>query len=204
MEKLTRIEAPQWLLDNWKSWGREWKQACDESDNKAKFSWHGKDRYSQLCDKLKQQTLNHCSFCDSFRIGGDIKPTIEHFRPKKRYHRLAYYWPNLFICCHYCQEKGSRFDKALLKPDADDYDFDYYFDIDWENGELLPNIERSEQEQARAEFTIKLYKLNENEKPEARKRALKNFVKGRHEIDEQPYRFFIRRSAKFNESLKPV
>lgn len=62
-----------------------------------------------------------CMYCvDSH--GSDI----EHFRPKARYPRHAFRWPNLLLCCTECGRfKGSQFPMAgrralLIDPTAED------------------------------------------------------------------------------------
>jgi hypothetical protein len=50
----------------------------------------------------------------------------------------------------YVKKKGDDFDENLLKPDDEDYDFDKYFDIRWDTGELIPNSDASYADQTRA------------------------------------------------------
>jgi uncharacterized protein (TIGR02646 family) len=194
MDKIIRSEPPAWLIENGDKWTKEWESA----GKSARFTWHGKKNWVDLSVRLSQMTQHHCSFCDVFEVGPDVASTIEHFRPKSLFPLLAYQWENLFICCHNCQSKGNKFDDALLKPDIKDYEFDYYFDIDWISGKLIPNIDISDEEQHRALVTIKLYKLNDNQKPKARRRALAHFQDMRTpQLDEFSYRFFIKRSESF-------
>jgi uncharacterized protein (TIGR02646 family) len=196
MEKINRTKAPQWLAEKYKTWGRDWKSKYEDSGKSSDFRWrqHNKKSRNDLVDKLCVMTQYHCSFCDGYPMGSLIKETIEHFRPKTKYPLLAYYWQNLFICCCICQQKGDAFDKALLKPDVASYEFDHYFDIEWDSGKIIPNIDSSAPNQQRAQVTIALYKLNDNSKPEARKAALLHFQDTNSpDIDSFSYRFFIKR-----------
>ncbi len=139
-------------------------------------------------------TKAHCSFCDAYPMGCRIPPTIEHFRPKTGFPLLAYKWDNLFLCCGLCQEKGDKFHKNLLKPDDEDYSFDAYFEIRWDTGELTPNEDAPRADQERAEYTIRLYRLNDHGKPDDRLEELRKFNDSDiAEIDRFSYRFFLTR-----------
>jgi len=49
----------------------------------------------------------------------------------------------------------------LLKPDNDDYDFDKYFEIDFDEHKILPKLNLNEEDKKRAEITINTFHLNE-------------------------------------------
>jgi uncharacterized protein (TIGR02646 family) len=194
MEKIKRTNAPGWLNKKWKEWGEAWAVKCAKTKNSPSFTWRRYQNrgYDDLVKELSAMTRNHCSFCDAYPMGRRIPHTIEHFKPKSKFPREAYKWENLFLCCGLCQEKGDQFDKRLLKPDVKSYSFDKYFDINWTTGELLPNRDASENDRKRAEITIKLYRLNDNGKPDDRLEELEKYNKDT-DIDEWPYRFFISR-----------
>ncbi len=196
MEKIKRPDAPVWLKENWKQWGEEWESRYAINNNSS-FYWHTykkRKTWDLLIELLSELTRNHCSFCDGYPMGKRIPYTIEHFKPKTRFPLQAYQWENLFLCCGLCQEKGDDYDERLLKPDEDYYNFDRYFDIDWANGELIPNRGASEEDRERAKITIRLYRLNSNGKPEDRLEELKKFDQmSNPEIDRFSYRFFIER-----------
>ncbi len=198
MNKMYRTEAPQWLADNWESWGREWKQLYDTQKNSSRFRWrssNGKGK-NELTDALNQLTKRHCSFCDAYPMGSRIQNTIEHFRPKTKFPLLAFHWENLFICCQRCQEKGDAFTDLLLKPDEETYNFDAYFEIDWSTGEIKPNGLSSAEMQQRAITTIELYKFNKHGKPEDRLEELAKYLDSRNpDINKFPYRFFLERGS---------
>jgi uncharacterized protein (TIGR02646 family) len=196
MEKIERPDAPGWLKEKWKKWGKEWEAKCAKTNKKPTFHWrrHKKKGYEDLLEVLSAMTQAHCSFCDSYSLGQDIPETIEHFKPKSLFPLEAYKWGNLFLCCGQCQKKGDKFDERLLKPDEDYYSFDKYFDIETATGKLIPNRNAPFEDQERARITIKLYWLNHNGKYLARKRQLKHFKQMTDpDINEFPYRFFIKR-----------
>lgn len=195
MERIERTDAPGWLVETWRDWGKEWAEKLN-NNKKASFTWHrhNKKGRKELEKALCSMTDNHCSFCDSYPMGARLKPTIEHFRPKSKFPELAYQWENLFMACFLCQEKGDAFSEMLLKPDEESYSFDEFFDIDWATGELIPNMNASKEDQERARITIELYRLNKNGKPEDRLEELEKYRElEAYDIERFSYRFFLKR-----------
>ena len=163
MRKFQRVLQPDFLVDRWKNWGEAWERRRLQNQG-AQFNWpqfQGKRINELLLPLLKQQTQDHCSFCDFFPVSPPSLDTIEHFRPKSRFPKEAYHWNNLYFCCMHCQQKLEEFDEDLLRPDADDYDFDKYFRWDFILGTLEVNENALLENQKRAEVTIRLYRLNE-------------------------------------------
>ena len=192
MRKFERAAEPAFLSDKWKPWGLEWEQRRNETPG-AKFHWHeidGERVNQKLLPVLKNQTQDHCSFCDAFPVAPPAIDTIEHFRPKVAFPREAYHWDNLYFCCVHCQQKGDQFDENLLRPDAVDYQFDQYFRWDFTTGEMKVNTLAPPADQYSADVTIKLYRLNEGH-PRLRKLAMKNRT-DQFEVapDEFPYRHY--------------
>lgn len=160
MIKMNRKPAPDWLLKKSELWGKEFEQS-----NK-KFRWRfGPKKYTQLLSILLSSTFNHCAYCDNYPMGGRrIKPEIDHFKPKSIFKQLAYQWENLFVACRYCQERINEYDDLLLKPDESTYSFKKYFEYDDLTCEIKPNRKASKLEKNRALYTIKIFKLNGDEK----------------------------------------
>ncbi|MDR3229165.1 MAG: TIGR02646 family protein [Puniceicoccales bacterium] len=190
MRAFKRAAEPEVLQKNGEQWGNEWatRKAKDPS---AKFHWHEQDGESVnkiLLPLLETQTQAHCSFCDCYAADTD---TIEHFQPKSTHPKLAFQWDNLYLCCHRCQRKGEKFDEALLRPDAEGYDFNRYFRWSYTRGHLLPNENATADDQKRAQTTIALYQLNIRH-PHLRciARKLRKRCKDMP-LDEFPYRNFI-------------
>ena len=153
MRPFKRSEPPSILAEHGEEWGRDF----EESGN---FHWHidsGQKVNHILLPALKLQTQEHCSFCDGFPVSTISNETIEHFHPKSKYPLKAFLWENLYFCCDRCQtNKGEKFDDLLLRPDAVDYCFDDYFRWDLVSGELHANPNSSQENQDRANITIKL------------------------------------------------
>ena len=213
MEKISRLPSPPWLEEKWQHWGKLWQAKYQQTGKSSDFNWRQHKGFGKadLVEKLSLMTQYHCSFCDGYPMDSMIQETIEHFRPKTKFPQLAYQWENLFICslasmpphytvhpehicCNYCQEKGDQFDENLLKPDELDYDFDTYFDIDWITGKLLANQDATPEQQAKADCTITLYKLNGGGRPGARMIELKKFNSSSlDDLNEWSYRYFLSR-----------
>lgn len=196
MEKIERTEAPGWLKEKWRQWGKDWAAKYAKTKKGSSFQWRSNKNkgYDDLLEKLSGMTQYHCSYCDAYPMKRRIPSTIDHFKPKTRFPKDAYKWENLFLCCGLCQKRYEAFDKRLLKPDENSYSFDKYFDIDWVTGELKPNRDASPEDQERAIITIKLFRLNDNGKPDDRREELEVFEQlETPEIDKFSYRFFIKR-----------
>ena len=191
MMSMPRTQAPQSLKDNYKKWGREYKQKLNNPNANKNFSWKGK--YQEITDELFILTKNHCCFCDLHPLKAS-GATVEHFRPKLDFPIVSYFWGNLFYCCTNCQKKGNRFplDFRLLKPDQKSYSFDYYFIFSFSTGIIKPNPARSRAEQKRAENTIRLYGLNKYGRPEARIAERKKFFNAINpDVENYSYRFIL-------------
>jgi uncharacterized protein (TIGR02646 family) len=170
MIKFTRSAIPK-CLKKYKQWGREY--ATKQS---PKFYWHQYQKrsvHSILIQELEKLTANHCTFCDGYPLGAQSRQTIEHFRPKSKYPKLAYVWHNLFLCCDVCQNaKGENYNKKLLKPDAIDYEFNRYFKIKAKTGEIVINPTASIEDKERAQITIEIYDLNSEVRKSSRIKQL--------------------------------
>jgi uncharacterized protein (TIGR02646 family) len=202
MMRMHRTSAPSCLTElhsrkykgtkypKYKYWGFIFADKNDAS----KFDWYGTREI--LTTELSNITQKHCAFCDTYPLGtGKIKDTIEHFYPKYSHPLLAYYWGNLFLCCHYCQEIPQEWEekdiKLVLKPDREGYEFDKYFYFDTNTGEIKVNgFNTSKNEQLKAEITIKYYKLNDYERPQARLDAFELY-QNITELDKKEYRFMF-------------
>jgi uncharacterized protein (TIGR02646 family) len=194
MRKFKRLPCPDCLKNNSEKWGNDWERRRKE-DASAQFHWHqinNKPVNQLLLPALKQQTQEHCSFCDQFPVEPPSVGTIEHFYPKSEYPLKAYQWENLYFCCCHCQQKQARFDDKLLRPDADDYSFDRYFDWDYTQGLIKENSQASPADQERAKCTIELYQLNVGH-PRCRRLELQKRRKALElPIDDFAYRDFLK------------
>jgi len=162
------------------------------------FSWptiKGITLNQHLLPALKRMTDEHCAFCDAHPVEGVSNETIDHFRPKSKFPKLCCYWSNLYYACDCCQgHKLERFEPALLRPDASDYDFDRYFIYDHASGEIQINTAATSDDQHRADRTIELLGLNKSGRPKTRKREARIFNEKTRTDDERrewAYRFAL-------------
>ena len=191
MMKIIRSQTPALLSENWEDWGEKYEE---QQRNKIKFTWqiesvNVRDEILQL---LRNMTADHCSYCDGFPMESMLGDTIDHFKPKSIFPREAYKWENLFLCCYICQKRINQFQDILLKPDEIEYEFGKYFFYDTDTGEIQPNLKSTPTDQNRAEYTIKIFKLNKYNRPKSRKMFFRNFAKAQNPIvEEYPYRFIL-------------
>lgn len=193
MRKFQRLPSPAFLVERWEQWGLEWEKRLKAGAGAA-FHWHEVDHEPvnhKLLPVLKKQVQDHCSFCGAFPVSPPSNPTIEHFRPKRRFPLEAYKWENLYYCCDHCQQKGEDFDEALLRPDADDYSFEKFFRWDFTTGTLEVNEQASLQDQNRAEKTRQAYRLNIDHPRHRRLEAYKRSRMPELPLDLFAYRDFV-------------
>ncbi|MFT5469086.1 MAG: hypothetical protein ACI8UO_004201 [Verrucomicrobiales bacterium] len=194
MRKFDRLPAPEFLNEKWEDWGKAWEAKKAEKPGAA-FNWRQVDKTpvnQKLLPLLMEQTQAHCSFCDGYPVSPPGKDTIEHFRPKSKFHREAWHWPNLYYCCSFCQDqKLDKYDEGLLRPDADDFDFDRYFLWDYTTGEIKVNEKATSADQQRAAVTIELFGLNQKH-PKFRQRETRRRSREQAEpIDDFAYRNYL-------------
>ena len=191
MRKLTRTAAPDCLQSNAVKWADDYVKSR-ASNPKSKFSWRDDACYQAIRETLARMTQKHCAFCDG-ELGVVSRVTVEHFRPKKTFPKLAYTWDNLFPCCDLCQSiKLERFDDALLKPDTEDYAFNKYFTVNYHTGAIEISQSAELAAQAKARITSDLYGLNTTERRKARIREWERFSRAKAPcIDDYSYRFFL-------------
>ncbi len=151
--------------------------------------WKGNTKQTELLqDKLGIMTNYHCSYCDIKDIKkGLSQGEIEHFLPKSIFPNLSELWSNLFWSCRQCNSfKSNNYYKKVgeknikpLKPDlentciTEEYNFNKWFRIDFDTGELIPL--KSNKEWQRAKWTIELFNLNHAERIKARKDILHTY-----------------------------
>lgn len=184
---------PECLRLNSQAWGKEYADN-KQSDNATKFYWHvigGKPVNQIILPNLIELTENHCSFCDLHDISPPSIDTVEHFKPKADFPLNAYEWRNLYYCCCFCQQKGKPFDSKVIRPDEADYEFYRYFSCSYTEGTIMPNPAATAQDQERADYTIKYFRLNEGHPS---KRKYEHFKRSRmmdRPFDEFSYRDYI-------------
>ena len=195
MMKLVKTPAPEFLRSNYKKWGKKYKAKRENINKTDNFVWathQGEKVNVLLLPFLRIETNYHCAFCDGFPLEATGE-TIEHFRPKSSFPLLSYLWANLLYCCKYCNEnKGENPERLLIKPNEINYSFETYFLFDYDSGKIESNPALPEIGKLKAENTIRLYGLNEHNRPKWRKRFLKLYLKTENpNVEDFPYRFIF-------------
>ena len=178
MRKQKRPDAPKVWIDNQEKWKRQWL-ALRSTRPSAPFQWYTVDKQKAneiALPILMSMTQDHCAFCDAYPCGGVSNNTIEHHKPKgdDRFTSEAYTWENLYYCCDYCQSaKSDKWEDGLLRPDADDYLHQTYFEFDFTTGQIQPNPVATTEDQYRAKVTIRLYGLDHDVRRKNRRLTLR-------------------------------
>jgi|GEM_PF-5316939 len=154
--------------------------------NKVEYKWQiGGTSYLRevfvdaLLRELYKMTNKHCSYTGQLLTNLNYE-NIDQFIPKKNTDKEIFEdnWENLFIVDNQTKQiKGNKYDDLLLKPDADDYDFDKYFEIYFESGNILPKTNLNDKDKKRAEITINVFGLNDEHLVRNRRGELKGFLK---------------------------
>lgn len=126
-------------------WGLDWEIRLQKDG--STFNWRsykGTAVNQILISKLRLLSNDHCCFCDKHAHEQD-SDSIEHFKPKHIYPKVAYAWSNLFLCCTGCQKRAKGWktyehkQHLVLKPDVASYSFDKYFIFDSKTGNIEIN-----------------------------------------------------------------
>lgn len=197
MRKQVRPSAPELWSENQEKWKQKWLDLRGRNPS-AQFAWYrvgNQSAYEIALPVLKEMTPAHCAFCDAFPVHGVSKETIEHFQPKgdNRFIGEAYTWGNLYYCCDACQSaKLSQWDDRLVRPDADDYHHQHFFEFTYSTGRIKPNTVAASHDQRCAEVTIRLYDLDHPERRRYRKLELRKWQRaGNLSLDSFAYRDFL-------------
>jgi uncharacterized protein (TIGR02646 family) len=203
MKPSVRPDCPSFLAENWRQWGEEY--AARRMKNPSyRFNWKKWQETpvnQLLLEPLSEMTDGHCAYCDWFPTDCGTDQTIDHFKPKTKFPKEAYYWPNLYLACRQCQKKSAKSlsddqYEQLLRPDASDYEFECYFIYNFLTGDIEPNPAAEASDRERAELTIRTFQLNAAGRPAARKRMLAQFqIMDQKQRDEyrqyQPFRYLL-------------
>jgi uncharacterized protein (TIGR02646 family) len=198
MNKCARGPAPGLLQQHGEQIGLDYAQR--RRDNPSyRYQWpqrDGQPLYDVAQVALRAMTDDRCSYCDFHPIDAASEEQIDHFCPKSlpQFYQLVCAWTNLFLTCSACNKaKLDAWDELLLRPDADDYTFERYFEYDFQSGKLHPNGAASPGDQARAARTIEILDLNRDGRCTMRKRTVRHIQQAtsQDERTDVAYRFLI-------------
>lgn len=159
-----------------------------------------------IIKELLLETCNRCAFCRKYPIGKKRTrdcslATIEHFKPKSKFIKLTYSWPNLFACCEHCNsDKADKYYENIIDISDHEYNFDDFFYIDILNGriEVLSCEIIGKKKHEAAENFLNLYKLNNGDLPRNRTIQYLELNENRNlnleQVNEKSYDFFTKRA----------
>lgn len=148
---------------------KEWT-ARFQSNTKGR-DWATKAAKACLRAGLLPLTHGKCALCES-RLDKSDRTQIEHYHCKAIYRHLAFHWENLLPACAYCNFCKGDCDHqgTQIKPDAEDPEL--FFSIHPDTGKIEPLAGLPAADSARAEETIRLFKLNRDALKTSRKERL--------------------------------
>ena len=205
MRKFIRSVTPDILLEpvgpnqqpRWQLYGERYRQ--NRATNAGhQFQWpdiNGKPLNQHLLPNLRTLTDSHCAYCDQYPLR-KAEESIDHFLPKSdpKFYGLVCQWENLYLSCVSCQSRSSEYLPALLRPDETTFSFERYFVYDFFRHHITINEQASPADQHRAETTIRLFKLNDDGNPGARRIALDRWLRtnpAERVVDDFNFRYLL-------------
>lgn len=170
MRACRRGEAPALLTEHGQRIGVEYA-ARRQVDPAHSYRWRT-DLYVAARSALGLMTQERCSYCDGYPLGDTGEEHIDHFKPKSRseFYELVCVWDNLFFVCSACNKaKRDEWHEDLLRPDADGFAFERFFEYRDDTGEILPHPDGSPDDRRCAQRTIEILDLNRTGKRIRRK-----------------------------------
>lgn len=110
---------------------------------------------------FKKMNYERCSFCTKLIQDFDDEMTVEHIKIKRDYPQKIFQWSNLLCSCRTCNTKRSTrahdSEKYLDPTKVEDIERYFCYKLD---GTIVANEDLDSDEVERAEYMIKLYRLN--------------------------------------------
>ena len=164
MRWIDRGPEPDGVQEYDRQFTQGWVQYFRDSVGTRPEDSHWREYRSLLGDR----SGGNCWYCERpcFRDDneGGKAPTVDHFRPRNRFPKLAYSWVNWVFSCHRCnQEKGGDWpETGYVDPSAADEQErpEIYFDCDTDTGDIIPIDGLNSEARARAQRTIDDLGLN--------------------------------------------
>jgi len=143
---------------------------------KEKPVWFDKEKdRKKILEELLKETDYHCSYTD--RKIDTFSAEIDRFKPKSLFPELDSQWNNLMVTeSHIGRYKSNKYSEKLLNPTDNDYNFDRYFTLDFENCLLLPNFQATDSDKERAIETINILGLNREHIVNDRKMVMEHYL----------------------------
>jgi len=124
MIQLTKLNKPQWLIDNAAVKTREY---IDAPANNKPSPWRNK----QVMSTLNNETNGKCMYCEAF-VNDTSYIAVEHVAPKSVFPDRVLDWDNLGLACPRCNtSKGTYWSDSpaekLINPYVDIIDEHFFF-----------------------------------------------------------------------------
>jgi len=146
----------------------------------------------EVRNQLANEQFNKCCYCED----GNIKGTVEHFKPKSKFPELEFDWENLLWACGDCNNlKNNKFDvdKPIINPLNEEAAIYLKFDIE---GKIFSdNIEMSE--------TIKTCDLSRKNLNDKRKEIFDDLIRNLNLLKEINKKSELI-SFYYNSFVKPI
>lgn len=205
MRAFTRLAAPAILTElmgktnpipRWVHWGKRYTSSRARKPG-FEFKWPSAQKQTlnqHLLPTLREQTVDHCSYCDGYPLGkGD--ESIDHFLPKQTpaYYHLVCHWENLYLACAHCQaSKKSEVDPLVLRPDEVSYNFSRYFVYDYIDHKIEIHPKAVQSDQQRAEATRTFFDVNNKQMVIKRRHAFERYTRATDPfLDDYNFRFMF-------------
>ena len=166
---------------------RKFKMAIAGMSKEEAYAFYdnnkGKYKYNtyETTERFKKMTYERCSFCTQCIQNFDTEMTVEHIRTKRDYPKKIFQWSNLLCSCNTCN--GIRGTSPL---DSDKYldptkveNISQYFEYN-NQGEILPNKKMTKEQQEKADYMIKKYKLDRPDLNKKRKKFMEDLMEKEH------------------------
>ncbi|MCE7985690.1 MAG: TIGR02646 family protein [Caldilinea sp. CFX5] len=176
MLRVNRPDLPAALRSALDHWQQAVNNGETNSDPWQQFHEQDKETKNAILALLKTLFHSKCAYCET-----PDADELDHFWPKSPHHQngfrgtphYMFAWDNLLLACHKCNGfscKGSRMawdgeNPRLLNPCVDEplhyFALNLSYDSDVTAGHVAPRQDLSPTKQVRAEYTLRLLKLNE-------------------------------------------
>ena len=106
-----RVVKPGVLVRNGKKWTKDILNATSVADRVKAVN---KYQHDEIKDTLVDMFHGKCAYCESYIAKVDYGD-IEHYKPKRKFPKLAVAWDNLLLSCAKCNgmgQKGDQWPKA--------------------------------------------------------------------------------------------
>ncbi|PVZ43914.1 HNH endonuclease [Pseudomonas sp. CC120222-01a] len=111
MIKLTKLEAPQVLTDNFNNWTNTILEKIEKGEaptNTEKSRYRHKD----IKARLEEETNGKCAYCES-KLKHIHHGDVEHIFPKSLDPSRQFEWSNLTLACEICNQNKTNRDPTL-------------------------------------------------------------------------------------------